>query len=116
MIHPDNPYFEDCDWCPDVTGFCAYIIECNDGTFYKGQTNNLRRRMQEHFNCKGCRYTISHKPSCLLHFEVFQTRKEAFDREKYFKTHHSWIKRNYSTFHPIRPQEIDFELLFGRKW
>ena len=40
-----------------VDSFCVYMLECNDGTYYTGYTNNLEKRIQEHNNSKrGAKY------------------------------------------------------------
>ncbi|WP_333968228.1 GIY-YIG nuclease family protein [Aquimarina algiphila] len=40
--------------------YYAYIVECSDGSFYTGMTNDLERRMNEHNEGKklGC-YTYN---------------------------------------------------------
>lgn len=43
--------------------FWIYILECDDGTYYTGYTNNLARRYRLHVDGKaGVRYTRSHPP------------------------------------------------------
>jgi len=37
--------------------FSVYILECGDGTYYTGSTNNLERRIIQHRNGKGAWYT-----------------------------------------------------------
>ena len=36
--------------------WCVYILECNDGSFYTGVTNDLDERMKAHANGKGSKY------------------------------------------------------------
>ena len=59
-----------------------YILECADGSYYTGSTNNLERRLQQHQNGKGANYTKKHLPVKLVYFEEFQRIDEAFYREK----------------------------------
>lgn len=40
----------------------VYIIECQNGTYYTGYTNNLIRRYHEHTSGLRCKYTRSFKP------------------------------------------------------
>lgn len=35
----------------------VYILECNDGSYYTGITCDLDRRLDEHKNGKGAKYT-----------------------------------------------------------
>ena len=44
--------------------YYTYIIRCQDGSLYTGYTNNIEKRMNDHFNQKkeGAKYTKSHKP------------------------------------------------------
>lgn len=52
---------------------------------YKGHTQNLAIRLQEH-NAGKTRSTRSGVPWRLVHSEVCATRAEAVAREQYFKT------------------------------
>ena len=43
--------------------FWVYIVECKDGTYYTGYTNNLEKRLKEHNNGKrGAWYTSFKRP------------------------------------------------------
>lgn len=72
----------------------TYVIECENGTYYKGKTNNLERRMQEHFSGKGAKYTKEHKPIKVVYIKDFKTEKEAVEHEKYLKSGsgREWLK------------------------
>ena len=59
-----------------------YILLCNDGSYYTGSTNDLERRMAEHFSGQGANHTKKHPPVKLLYYEEFQRVDEAFYREK----------------------------------
>lgn len=101
----DPSTFEDkCEWCPDVKGFCAYIIMCRDRTMYKGFTSNLKKRMLYHFNGEGSLYTKGHKPWYILHYEVFEDRRAALQREAFFKENYNWIIENKGHFNMIVPK------------
>jgi putative endonuclease len=50
------------------TPYC-YILQCADGSFYTGWTNDLPRRYREHAAGRGCRYTRSRCPLALVYFE-----------------------------------------------
>ncbi len=46
-----------------VNSFRVYILECNDGTYYTGYTNDLEGRIKEHNNSKrGAKYLRGKKP------------------------------------------------------
>jgi putative endonuclease len=59
-----------------------YILECSDGSYYTGSTNNLELRMQQHQNGEGANHTKKRLPVKLIYFEEFQRIDEAFYREK----------------------------------
>jgi putative endonuclease len=63
----------------------VYIIQCKDGSFYTGITDNLERRFSEHRNKKGGHYTSSHGAKRLLYSEKFDTKSEALKRERQIK-------------------------------
>ena len=62
-------------------GNFTYILECSDGSFYTGWTNNLERRVKTHNTGKGAKYTKSRRPVKLVYFESFSTKQEAMRRE-----------------------------------
>jgi len=64
-----------------VKGY-TYILECADGSYYTGSTNNLVRRLQQHANLQGANYTRKKHPSKLAYFEVHKRIDIAFYREK----------------------------------
>lgn len=59
----------------------TYIVECKDGTFYTGWTNNLEKRIADHNDGKGAKYTRARKPVTLVYYETFEEKKEAMKRE-----------------------------------
>lgn len=79
-------YENQIEWCPNVDGFIFYALKLRNGDIYKGYTAHFRNRMLAHFNGRGCRTTMRNKPEYILHHEVFETKKEAMDRERYYKT------------------------------
>lgn len=64
----------------------AYVIECDDGSYYKGHTNDLRRRFQQHCSGQGASHTKKHSPVRLAYYEEVESLEEAVKREKYFKS------------------------------
>lgn len=58
-----------------------YIVECSDHTYYTGWTNHLEARIQAHNEGKGAKYTKARRPVQLVHYETFETKQEAMQRE-----------------------------------
>lgn len=59
----------------------TYILKCKDGTFYTGWTNNLEKRLKDHNEGKGAKYTKARRPVELVYYEAFETKEEAMSRE-----------------------------------
>ena len=59
----------------------TYIVECKDGTLYTGWTNHLEKRIADHNDGKGAKYTRARKPVTLVYYETFEEKKEAMKRE-----------------------------------
>lgn len=66
--------------------YFTYILECSDGSFYTGITNNLERRLQEHNEGinKGC-YTFKRRPVEIKWYNEFRRPMEAIRLEKQIK-------------------------------
>ena len=63
----------------------TYIVECHDGSFYTGWTNNLDKRIKAHNDGKGAKYTKTRRPVILRYYETFETKEEAMCRESKIK-------------------------------
>ena len=59
----------------------TYILKCNDGTLYTGWTNNLEKRVKDHNEGKGAKYTKARRPVTLVYYEEFESKEEAMKRE-----------------------------------
>ena len=68
-----------------VDMFYIYILQLSDNTFYKGQTRDLDRRLNEHL-LKNVKATKSRLPFRLFHVEFCESRLKARRLEKYFKS------------------------------
>lgn len=64
-----------------------YVLKCRDNTFYAGYTIDLERRLLEHNEGIGAKYTRLEKrrPLQMIHFESFDTRSDAMKQEYAFK-------------------------------
>lgn len=63
----------------------AYIVECADGSYYCGYTNNLEKRIATHNSGKGAKYTRARLPVTLVYHEEFDSKEEAMSREWHLK-------------------------------
>ncbi len=63
----------------------TYMVKCKDGSFYTGWTTNLKRRLEQHNNGTGAKYTRSRRPVELVYYEQFATKEEAMRREAAIK-------------------------------
>jgi len=62
------------------------ILECSDGTYYTGVTNNITRRLDEHQTGKNEEaYTFSRRPVNLVYSEEIFGPLKAISREKQIK-------------------------------
>lgn len=59
-----------------------YILECSDGSYYTGSTNNLILRLAEHHMGLGSNHTKKRLPLRFLYAEEFDRIDDAFNREK----------------------------------
>jgi putative endonuclease len=64
-----------------MTGW-IYILQCSDGTYYTGSTNNMELRLLEHQYGEGAEYTKVRLPVKLVYSEECQSIEDAFLREK----------------------------------
>ena len=65
--------------------WCLYILECSDGTLYTGITNDFERRLSEHQDGKGAKYTRGRRPVKLVYSEECGDRSVASKRESEIK-------------------------------
>jgi len=68
----------------------VYILECQNKTLYTGIKNNIDRRIEDHKQGNGGRYTKIAGVKKLLFTEEFSSRIEATKRESQIK---GWTKR-----------------------
>ena len=59
----------------------VYILECNDGTYYTGLTENLDKRINKHNAGKGARYTKLKRLVRLVYRENCFSKVQAIKRE-----------------------------------
>ena len=59
-----------------------YILECADGSYYTGSTNNLELRIKQHQQGLGANHTRKRLPVKLVYSEEYDRIDDAFYREK----------------------------------
>jgi len=63
----------------------VYILQCADGAYYVGHSDNLEERLRQHPSGALCGYTKTRRPGRLAYSEEFPTRDEAFAAERQVK-------------------------------
>ncbi|MBK7144916.1 MAG: GIY-YIG nuclease family protein [Xanthomonadales bacterium] len=61
--------------------WCLYLIECRNGSFYAGISNDVERRFAQHLAGRGAKYTRAHPPLRLLGTRAFPDRSSASKAE-----------------------------------
>lgn len=57
--------------------WCIYLLECSDGTYYCGITNDLPRRLKQHLDGKASKYTRTRLPVKCIAYIKAKDRSEA---------------------------------------
>ena len=63
----------------------VYILNCADGTFYTGITNDLGRRIKAHNAGTASKYTRVRRPVSIVYSEEVETKGDALRRELQIK-------------------------------
>ncbi len=63
----------------------VYLVRCSDGTYYTGISTDVKRRIKEHNNKTGAKYTRCRTPVILEEFKSFKNRSEASKEEARIK-------------------------------
>jgi len=63
----------------------VYVVECSDGSYYCGVTNNIERRMKSHNSGIGAKYTRGRRPVMLRGLSPEMTRSAALKFEAAIK-------------------------------
>ena len=58
-----------------------YVLECADGSYYAGYTNNIEKRIHTHNEGKGAKYTKGRGPVKLVYYEEYEEKTTAMRRE-----------------------------------
>jgi putative endonuclease len=65
--------------------YWVYIVRCADNTLYSGSTSQLERRMLEHNEGKGAKYTRGRRPVILQQAWMVENRSQALQLEAFLK-------------------------------
>ncbi|WP_428312109.1 GIY-YIG nuclease family protein [Hydrocarboniphaga sp.] len=65
--------------------FWMYMLQCSDGSFYTGHTDNLDLRIAQHQHGEGAEHTRMRRPVQLAYSQAFATRDEAMTAELQIK-------------------------------
>jgi predicted GIY-YIG superfamily endonuclease len=66
-------------------GWVVYVLRCRTGQLYTGCTTDLERRVREHSNGTGSKFTRSRLPVAVVYKEKLGSRSEALRRERAIK-------------------------------
>ena len=65
--------------------FWIYILQCSDGSYYTGHTENLETRLASHQSGDVIGYTSTRLPVKLMFSQALTTREEAICAERQIK-------------------------------
>jgi putative endonuclease len=71
--------------CVLKDSWCLYLLECNNGAYYAGITNNLEARFAAHLSGKGARYTRANPPIKIMASKSYPDRSTASIAEAQLK-------------------------------
>jgi putative endonuclease len=75
--------------------WCVYLLECCDGSFYTGVTNDIDSRMKAHACGKGSKYVYSKGFRKLLKVKECDDKSDACKCEYQIKQLPKWQKINW---------------------
>jgi len=79
--------------------WCLYVLRCRDGSLYCGITNDLMRRLDQHREGKGAKYTRGRGPLWLIGSWDHADMPAALKAERQFKAlsrvqKEKWLEAN----------------------
>ena len=63
----------------------TYILQCADGSYYCGWTNDIEKRLRAHNAGTASKYTRVRRPVRLVYLEMSPTKEAAMSREWHIK-------------------------------
>ena len=83
--HTLTAYYKRVDVLDHSQPWWVYVLLCRDNTFYCGITTDLERRLRQHNEGKGARYTKGRRPAEVIHAWTVPSRGFALREEHTFK-------------------------------
>ena len=68
-----------------LTKWTVYILLCKDSSFYTGITNDMNRRLLQHENGDGARYTRGRGPFKVIYKALYNNQSDALKEERRIK-------------------------------
>jgi len=68
-----------------AVAFWVYILQCADGSYYVGYSDNLEDRLHQHQSGALGGYTKTRRPVALVYSQDFSTRDDVFAAEHQIK-------------------------------
>ena len=68
-----------------MKSFFMYMLQCSDGSYYIGHTDDIDRRIIAHMQGQVSGYTKTRIPVKLVYVQDFMTRDEAINAEQQIK-------------------------------
>jgi putative endonuclease len=68
-----------------TTSWFLYLLECNNGAYYAGITNDVEARFAAHVSGKGARYTRANPPIKIIASKPYSDRSSASVAEAQLK-------------------------------
>lgn len=65
--------------------YFVYILECRDGSYYTGYTNDLEQRVKRHNDGHGAKYLRVKLPVTLVYSKEYKYYKNALSAERRIK-------------------------------
>ncbi|MDI1308249.1 MAG: GIY-YIG nuclease family protein [Methylotenera sp.] len=69
-----------------TTSWFLYLLECNNGAYYAGISNDVKARFATHVSGKGARYTRANPPVKILATKTYADRSAASVAEAQLKS------------------------------
>ena len=86
--------------------WCVYIIQTENGSFYTGITNDLKKRLKNHYKGTGAKFFRSSKPKRLMYMEDGHDRSSAAQREYQIKSYSRALKLQMINDFGLKPLDI----------
>lgn len=69
----------------DEKPWLVYVLQCGDGSYYTGITNDISKRLLAHESGRGAKYTRGRAPLRLVFEKPFKSKGEALREERAIK-------------------------------